>query len=473
MAWILFLGVVLFFGYRVTTAEDRVRMAQRALLIAKELVRILRHRPPELDAFRDRLRARTPIPIVAPALAVLNVVMFVVERGHAADDANAALLAWGASIGPLTTNGEWWRLLTSTFLHATFAHLVINVAVIAIVGLMLERYLGWLPVLAVYLSAGVISSLMIIRAYPVVVSAGASGAVIGLYGLLLACAIWMVIRRKREADLQAHMEAALEAAAAESELDADQAAAHASEETAVDDMRVDVPLVAIKRLAPLTLLFFFYSLANDGLPMAGELVAFGIGLAAGLFLLRESSDEKPVARQVGIAAAAAFVVAIVLAVPLHGIADVKPEIDRVVALEARTASLYETEYDRFKRGRASAQSLIQTIDRTILPDLHAEDGRLKALKHVPPEHQPLVDNAVQYVQLRSESWRLRADGLRKVGTIPARNDKQTGLPAETSWRVQAETQYRKNLLTFGKAEGAERASLEALDRIRPSREPGD
>jgi membrane associated rhomboid family serine protease len=472
MAWILFLGVALFFGFRVTTAEDRVRMAQRALLIAKEVVRVLRHRPPELDAFRDRLRVRTPIIVVAPALIVANVVMFVVERTHAAGDADAALIAWGASIGTLTTNGEWWRLLTATFLHATFTHLVINVAVIAVVGLLLERYIGWLPVLAVYLSAGIVSSLMIIRAYPIAVSAGASGAVIGLYGLLLASAIWMIVRRKREADLQAHMEAALDAAS-ESDFESDPPPAQASEEPTVHDLRVDVPLVAIKRLAPLTLLFFLYSLANDGLPMAGELAAFVIGLAAGVFLLRESSDEKPPARQVGIAAIAAFVVAVILAVPLRGIADVKPEIARVVALETRTATLYETEYDRFKHGRANAQSLVQTIDRTILPDLQAEDRRLKALTHVPPEHQPLIDDAVQYVKLRSESWRLRADGLRKVNTVPARNDKQTGLPAETSWRVQAETQYRKNLVTFGKAEGAERASLEALNRIKPSREPGD
>jgi hypothetical protein len=35
------------------------------------------------------------------------------------------------------------------------------------------------------------------------------------------------------------------------------------------------------------------------------------------------------------------------------------------------------------------------------------------------------------------------------------------------WRLQAENQYRKNLLAFGKAEGAERASLEALRRITP------
>src|SRR5262249_16671345 len=68
--------------------------------------------------------------------------MFVVERVHATGDADGSLLAWGASIGTRTTNGEWWRLLTATFLHATFMHLVINVAVIPIVGPVLGGYLG-------------------------------------------------------------------------------------------------------------------------------------------------------------------------------------------------------------------------------------------------------------------------------------------------------------------------------------------
>src|SRR5262249_14247823 len=153
--------------------------------------------------------------------------------------------------------------------------------------------------------------------------------------------VWLIIRRKREADLRAELEATT--SESESELDADPPPVHAIEETIVDDMRIDPPLVALKRLAPLTLLFFLYSLANDWLPMSGELAPFAIGLAAGLFILRESSDEKPPARQVGITAAAAFVIAVILAIPLYGIADVKPEIERVVALEARTANLYETE----------------------------------------------------------------------------------------------------------------------------------
>jgi hypothetical protein len=50
-------------------------------------------------------------------------------------------------------------------------------------------------------------------------------------------------------------------------------------------------------------------------------------------------------------------------------------------------------------------------------------------------------------------------------------DRGAGAPADpsssASWRVQAEARFRANTVTFGKAEAAERASLEALQRIKP------
>src|SRR5262249_16671346 len=95
---------------------------------------------------------------------------------------------------------------------------------------------GCLPCRARPLRRGAIASLMIIGAYPIAVSAGASGAVIGLYGLLLASGVWLIIRRKREADLRAELEATT--SESESELDADPPPVHAIEETIVDDMRI-------------------------------------------------------------------------------------------------------------------------------------------------------------------------------------------------------------------------------------------
>jgi hypothetical protein len=157
-----------------------------------------------------------------------------------------------------------------------------------------------------------------------------------------------------------------------------------------------------------------------------------------------------------------------LALPLRGVADVRPEIARVVAVEDRTASAYQAAVDRFKSGRNTAEALAQLIDRTIMPELQAEGVRLKALDKVPPEHQPLVADAKEYVRLRSESWRLRSEGLRKT-SVPARREAgKKDRPSNESPRARAEAQHRASMMTMGKAEGTERASLEALQRIKPA-----
>ena len=94
---------------------------------------------------------------------------------------------------------------------------------------------------------------------------------------------------------------------------------------------------------------------------------------------------------------------------------------------------------QFKLGTVKADALAQVIERKITPELHAMQARLKTLGRVPPEHQPLLASAEEYLKLRDESWRLRAAALHK-----------SSMPA------------------LRKAESAERASLEALDRIKPS-----
>jgi hypothetical protein len=137
--------------------------------------------------------------------------------------------------------------------------------------------------------------------------------------------------------------------------------------------------------------------------------------------------------------AVTLVVAVVSAVPLRGMADVRPEISRVLAVEESTASLYRGAVAQFKLGAVSADALAQVIERKITPELHAVQARLKTLGRVPPEHQPLVANAEEYLKLRDESWRLRAAALHK-----------SSMPA------------------LRKAETAERASLEALERIKPT-----
>jgi hypothetical protein len=137
------------------------------------------------------------------------------------------------------------------------------------------------------------------------------------------------------------------------------------------------------------------------------------GVAGGAALATAVSYGKPSARRVGGTLAAAVLIAVACAVPLHGIPDIRPELARVVANEDRTAAAYQTAVERFKSGRTTAEALAQLIRRNIMPELQATRTRLNALERVPDVHQPLVTSAQEYLRLRDESWRMRAEGLDK------------------------------------------------------------
>ncbi|RZK19044.1 MAG: rhomboid family intramembrane serine protease [Hymenobacter sp.] len=96
---------------------------------------------------------------------------------------NSVLLAWGANYGPTIAAGEWWRLLTSTFLHGGLVHLANNMVLPSLLGWQLERALGAVRVAVVYLLAGVGASLISYWWHPILIGVGASGALFGWMGL--------------------------------------------------------------------------------------------------------------------------------------------------------------------------------------------------------------------------------------------------------------------------------------------------
>jgi rhomboid protease GluP len=68
------------------------------------------------------------------------------------------LLNWGANFRPLTTDGQWWRLLTSTFLHGGLMHILANMFGLLFVGIFLEPLLGKTKYALVYLVTGILAS---------------------------------------------------------------------------------------------------------------------------------------------------------------------------------------------------------------------------------------------------------------------------------------------------------------------------
>lgn len=93
------------------------------------------------------------------------------------------LLAWGANFKPLTTDGQWWRLLTSVFVHAGLIHLAYNMLALFFIGPFLESSIGSKKFMIIYLLTGIIASFTSLSFHDSTISVGASGAIFGMYGL--------------------------------------------------------------------------------------------------------------------------------------------------------------------------------------------------------------------------------------------------------------------------------------------------
>lgn len=106
-------------------------------------------------------------------------------------------IEWGASYGPDTLTGQPWRLLTSSFLHFGFFHLVSNMLVLWLLGSQVERMYGPWRFVLIYFVSAVGAGCLSLLAVPTGAGAGASGAIYGLAGALLVFAItepWPVVQ---------------------------------------------------------------------------------------------------------------------------------------------------------------------------------------------------------------------------------------------------------------------------------------
>lgn len=96
------------------------------------------------------------------------------------------LVHWGANAGPLTLAGDWWRLLTCLFVHGGIVHIAFNMWCLWSLGGLCESLYGHWTFGAVYLISGLGASLASVVWRPGGVSVGASGAIFGLAGALIA-----------------------------------------------------------------------------------------------------------------------------------------------------------------------------------------------------------------------------------------------------------------------------------------------
>jgi rhomboid protease GluP len=347
--------------------------------------------------FRDRLARFTPRVFVTPAILAINVLVFVAMIASGVqplEPTTESLLRWGADFGPKTiTSGEWWRLFTCMFLHIGVIHIAFNMFVLMQIGPFVERLLGNLGFLIVYVICGLAGSMVSLAWNPYVVSAGASGAIFGLYGILLG---FICIRRD------------------------------------------SVPSEVLSGLAKSALTFIGYNVIYGVMRSGTDLAAHAGGLAAGLVCGIAMSSPLTVeyvrrrAIRGAVVALAAIALLLVAAVRLPRPVDLLVEIRKFATVETKTLAAYRTVFNRARTQKLRDDQLADLVERELVaPWAAAHESLVKLTRQqLPFQQKQIVTRLVQYVEARQQGWSMLVQGLRKHDLQMVRQANEKQLEAE-------------------------------------------
>nr|MBA2332859.1 rhomboid family intramembrane serine protease [Actinomycetota bacterium] len=123
---------------------------------------------------------------VTPILIGINVAVYLLTlaAGASINGVGGRVYEQGVLFGPLVADGEWWRLVTSTFMHYGPFHLLMNMYSLYLLGGALEATLGRVRYVALYLVSGLAGSAGALLLSPNSLTLGASGAIFGVIGAI-------------------------------------------------------------------------------------------------------------------------------------------------------------------------------------------------------------------------------------------------------------------------------------------------
>lgn len=124
-------------------------------------------------------------PVVTYGIIAVNVILFILMYifGNGSTDAQT-LVDFGANYSPLIKAGEYYRLITSAFLHIGLMHLLVNCYALYVIGPQVESFFGKTKYIIIYVLSAVFGNLLSML-FTDAISAGASGAIFGLLGSTL------------------------------------------------------------------------------------------------------------------------------------------------------------------------------------------------------------------------------------------------------------------------------------------------
>jgi rhomboid protease GluP len=348
--------------------------------------------PPNLsrgDEFELTIRELTPRVLVTPAIIGINVVVFIMMVANGVDFMSPTvenLIAWGADFGPRTTNGEWWRLLTATFVHIGVLHLGFNMWVLADVGPLVERLVGNAGFLVLYLASGLLGSLASLYWNPLIVSAGASGAIFGICGALLG---FVMLRSD------------------------------------------SIPKERLSKLRNSIVVFLgynlLYGLTRDGIDMAAHVGGLVAGFVGGLLISQPIKRESAAGRTVrNLVAAGAGGVAILGMVLACG--ESSPDLD---ALQKKILfEVYNPAFGKLQNGEITDAQFADLIERDVLPEWRAARQRFNAVSKTQMNSQPRLAKMKTYLELREQAFELIVQSVREQNMIKGNQSMEKWTAAE-------------------------------------------
>ena len=132
------------------------------------------------------VRGKAPVTRVLVGINIAVFVAMALSGVSLSEPTIAQLLKWGANFGPLSLGSQPWRMLTSNYLHIGLLHILFNMWCLWDLGNLAERIFDRWTYVLTYTVCGLAGSLGSLWWHPLDVGAGASGAIFGLAGALIA-----------------------------------------------------------------------------------------------------------------------------------------------------------------------------------------------------------------------------------------------------------------------------------------------
>ena len=144
-----------------------------------------RSAPREVARAQRRIGATDAL--VTKVLIALNVGVYLIGtvQGAGINAPGGSFYDKTILFGPLVAHGDWWRLITSAFLHASLIHIGFNMLALWWIGAPVEMFLGRARYLGLYLVAGLAGAAGALLQAPTTPTLGASGAIFGILGSML------------------------------------------------------------------------------------------------------------------------------------------------------------------------------------------------------------------------------------------------------------------------------------------------